>query len=127
MNKVVRFSVSILQDLMSQFDKIILEKGFKNRSNALQEIIRKYISEETNDKKNIYIMNIDYKHKIAKNISLIENSYPCSILSSINAHLDINNSIKIVTLYCSEAMKIKIEGKYKSIDGIKKITIKSLT
>ncbi|OHD13252.1 MAG: hypothetical protein A2086_16950 [Spirochaetes bacterium GWD1_27_9] len=122
MDKVVRFSVSIQKELISEFDEIIDKKGFKNRSNALQEIIRKYVNDQSTDKKNTYILNIFYNHKMAKDISLIENSYPCSILSSINAHLDLNNSIKIVTLYCSEMMKIKIEEKYKITEGVEKIT-----
>lgn len=126
MDKVVRFSVSIQKDIIKDFDKIIKEKGFKNRSNALQEIVRKYINDQSSENKASYILNIFYNHKTVKDISSIENSYPCSILSSINAHLDLNKSVKIITLYCSEAMKLKIEEKYRSLAGVEKVSFYSI-
>ena len=123
MEKVVRFSVSIQKNLVMEFDEIIEQKGFKNRSNALQEIIRKYINDQSIDKQNTYTLNIYYNHKLSKDISQVENSYPCSVISSINAHIDLNKSIKIVTLHCSDAMMMKIKEKYKILEGVEKVKL----
>jgi CopG family nickel-responsive transcriptional regulator len=43
MESIVRFGVSIEPELLSQFDTIIKEKGYTNRSEALRDLIRKAI------------------------------------------------------------------------------------
>ncbi|MCG8571168.1 MAG: hypothetical protein MJB14_13625 [Spirochaetes bacterium] len=126
MVKKVRFGVSLSTTLLNNFDQLIEEKGFKSRSHAISEIIRNYLSENQPEKKQLYTLIIFYKHHEAKDISIIENSYPCSIITSTNSHLDLNNSIKFLQLYCDDKMKDKIYSKYKALSSVEKIIINSI-
>jgi len=40
MSKLVRFGVSIADDILNQFDKIIKEKDYPTRSKAIESLVR---------------------------------------------------------------------------------------
>ncbi|GAG86428.1 unnamed protein product [marine sediment metagenome] len=41
MNRITRFGVSIDHNLLKKFDRSIHKKGYKNRSEALRDLIRR--------------------------------------------------------------------------------------
>ena len=43
MSNLIRFGVSIEEDLLTQFDAQIHEKGYTNRSEAIRDLIRAQI------------------------------------------------------------------------------------
>ncbi len=45
MEKVVRFSTTIAPKLLEQFDKILEEKGYDNRSEGIRDLIRDFLVE----------------------------------------------------------------------------------
>ncbi len=45
MSETVRFSISIKDKLLENFDELIEKKGYGNRSDAIRDMIRKFISE----------------------------------------------------------------------------------
>ncbi|KAF0197936.1 MAG: CopG family transcriptional regulator nickel-responsive regulator, partial [bacterium] len=40
MSNLIRFGVSIEEDLLARFDDLINDRGYKNRSEALRDLIR---------------------------------------------------------------------------------------
>jgi len=47
MEQLVRFSVSMEDDLLHQFDHLIEQKGYTNRSEAVRDIVRDTLVEES--------------------------------------------------------------------------------
>ena len=47
MNKLIRFGISMEDDLLHQFDHLIARKGYTNRSEALRDIVRDKLVEES--------------------------------------------------------------------------------
>lgn len=45
-NELVRFGVSMPKQLIEQFDRMIAEKGYNNRSEAIRDLVRKALIEE---------------------------------------------------------------------------------
>jgi CopG family transcriptional regulator, nickel-responsive regulator len=122
MEKVTRFGISLPIGILTEFDRIIKNKGYSNRSKAILDLVRDYIKRETTPQSEILVLGIRYNHRQIKNISEIENSYPCTVTSSFNQHLDLNNSFKIVTL-SGEPEKIeRIKAKYSSLGSDLQLT-----
>lgn len=115
MENVTRFGISLPMDVLKEYDEIIKKKGYSNRSKAIQDLVREFIKKETTGKKVNHVIAVRYNHRHIKDISEIENNYPCTVISSLNFHLDLNNSYKILTLYGDQEQADKIVGKYKEL------------
>ena len=46
MSEIVRFGVSIEQDLLENYDRLIAERGYATRSEALRDLIRESLIQE---------------------------------------------------------------------------------
>ena len=65
MKSLIRFGVSIDEKLLTQFDDMINEKGYANRSEAIRDLIRdKLVSQELTDKnvESIGTLTLVYSH-----------------------------------------------------------------
>jgi CopG family nickel-responsive transcriptional regulator len=47
MNKIKRFGVSMEDNLLKQFDKLINRRGYTNRSEAVRDLVREKLVEES--------------------------------------------------------------------------------
>lgn len=127
MEKVTRFGISLPVDVLKKYDEIIKRNGYSNRSKAILDLIREYIKTETVVEKKNYVLGIRYNHRNLMDISEIENSYPCTIISSYNLHLDLNNSFKVLTLYGEEKQLNKIINKYKDLGTKSDISVMDMS
>lgn len=123
MDKVTRFGISLPADVLKEYDEVIQRNGYSNRSKAILDLVRSYIKEETSGNKNGHVLEIKYNHRNIKNISEVGNSYPCTVTSSYNVHLDLNFSLMIINLYGEEQLIKKIIGKYQNLGSSEDITI----
>ena len=64
MAELVRTGVSIEQDLLKDFDKLIAKRGYSNRSEALRDLIRDaLVSEQVTDNKPVVAtLSMVYDH-----------------------------------------------------------------
>ena len=65
MNRITRFGVSIDHNLLKKFDRSIHKKGYKNRSEALRDLIRRNLINEISldlKVKSIATLTILYNH-----------------------------------------------------------------
>ena len=62
MSALVRFGVSIEEELLARFDEQIHKKGYTNRSEAIRDLIREQIVEEEwrTDKETVGTITIVY-------------------------------------------------------------------
>ncbi|HBE01866.1 MAG TPA: hypothetical protein DC049_05250 [Spirochaetia bacterium] len=123
-HKVTRFGVSIPKDILLQFDAVLKKNGYKKRSRAMLDLVREYIKSEKQKKKISAVFQIMYNHRTLSDISVTENSYPCTVSSSFNMHIDLNYSLKIVSLYGEKSVIEKLSGKYRSLGSARDINLK---
>lgn len=104
MNRVIRFGVSIDEKLLNQFDVLISEKGYVNRSEAIRDLIRDMIiSEKINDIRTEVIgtLTLIYSHavrEISDKLNDLQHSYYKNIISTIHVHLDEHNCLEVLLL-----------------------------
>ena len=96
-----RFSVSLEEELLEQFDSYIRERGYVNRSEAVRDLIRKeFISEEWEQDGDVAgVVTLVYNHhqpQLQEKITEIQHDYYTLITSTTHVHMDHHNCLEVI-------------------------------
>lgn len=123
--KVVRFGVSVPEELLEKFDRIIEEKGYVNRSEAIRDLMRDFIIRnewEIGDTEVAGTITMLYNHDeadVVKELLDLQHEYLEEIVSSIHVHMDEHNCLEVVIVK-GKASRIKeIADRLLSLKGVK--------
>ena len=125
MEKITRFGVSIEPDLLKKFDKIIKNRGYSNRSEAIRDIIRKNLIMEKNldpNSESVGTLTMIYDHhsgNLTTRLLDIQHDHHHAILTTTHIHIDHSNCLEILVLKGKTGDIQKLADKIKSIKGIK--------
>lgn len=124
MSNLVRFGVSMDERLLKNLDKLILKKGYANRSEAIRDMIRdRLVQQEWEEGQEVVgVVTLLYNHH-ARNLDALLNDlqhqHHGSILSATHIHLDEDNCLELLAVR-GEAKKIEeIAGKLISLKGVR--------
>lgn len=104
MNKLTRFGISIEDELLSLFDRQIQKKKYKNRSEAIRDLIREKLSKGNleNDNANVFgVISFVYDHhkrEIQKNLNNLQHESYKSVVFTTHIHIDHDNCLEIIIL-----------------------------
>lgn len=103
MSELVRFGVSIEEDLLQQFDRQIEKKGYASRSEAIRDLIRDHMVEEewAADEETVGTITIVYDHHtrdLSGNLTHLQHSFPGDIKSVLHIHLDHHNCLEVLVV-----------------------------
>lgn len=104
MEDLVRFGVSIRGKLLRQFDNLIGQKGYVNRSEAIRDLIRKHLVEhewEQGDRETIGTLTIVYNHhvrELSERLDQFQHDHYENVISTMHVHLDEHNCLEIMVL-----------------------------
>lgn len=122
MEELVRFGVSIRAKLLKQFDSLISQKGYVNRSEAIRDLIRKHLVEhewEQEDRETIGTLTIVYNHhvrELAERLDHFQHDHVQNVISTMHVHLDEHNCLEVMVL---RGMPAKIRSLADHIIGVK--------
>jgi len=122
--KLKRFGVSLPENLIKQFDRLIKKKNYQNRSEAIRDLIRNELVKEEikKDQQVAGVLNILYDHHkstLSEKLNSLQHDYYKSIISTTHIHLDHDNCLEVVVLK-GKAKDIKdFADKIISIKGVK--------
>ena len=125
MQKITRFGVSIEPDLLHKFDRVIKKKGYKNRSEAIRDIIRKnLITEKTEDPNSeaIGTLTMIYDHhagNLTNRLIDLQHHHHKEILTTTHIHVDHENCLEVLVLKGKTRNIQKLADNIKSLKGIK--------
>ncbi len=131
MADLVRFGVSIPDDLLEKFDILIAEKGYTNRSEAIRDLIRDRLVEDewsVSEHEVVGTVTVVYNHEqsdVAQKLTQIQHRQHQLVISSLHVHLDQHNCLEVLIMRGhSEAVK-KVGQLLISTRGVKhgKITM----
>ncbi len=127
MNKLQRFGITVPEHLLNEYDRMLSEKGYKNRSEAIRDLIREKLVEEAWNKRHSTeivagTMALVYDHH-AKGLSdtliALQHEYYDIIMATIHIHLDTNNCLEVLVLK-GEAWKLqRLGNQLSALRGIK--------
>jgi CopG family nickel-responsive transcriptional regulator len=103
MAELVRTGVSIEQELLEKFDKLIAKRGYGNRSEALRDLIREMlVSEEVNDNKQVVAtLSMIYDHHrpdLSNKLTEAQHHHHNNVLAATHVHLDAKNCFEVVIM-----------------------------
>jgi CopG family transcriptional regulator, nickel-responsive regulator len=104
MADLIRFGVSIPDDLLAKFDALIGEKGYTNRSEAIRDLIRDRLVEHEwaeSDTSVVGTVTVVYNHEqsdLAQKLTEIQHRQHDLIISSVHVHLDAHNCLEVLIM-----------------------------
>ena len=100
--KVVRFSISLPSGLAAQLDGMVGGRGFKNRSQAIGEMVRSQLSElkveaGTGSTAGTISLVYDYRRRnLQAALSAIQHKYYLLIVASMHVHLEHHHYLEVL-------------------------------
>jgi len=114
MARVTRFGVSIDGTLLKSFDQLITGKGYRNRSEAIRDLIREHLVRKewaAGNQETVGTIALVYNHhtrELTRILTDLQHRFYKTILSTTHVHLDEHNCLEVLIL----------KGKGKDIQSI---------
>lgn len=133
MSNLIRFGVSINESLLEDFDRLIVRKGYQNRSEAIRDLIRNQLVEmewEKDDEEVAGTVTLIYDHHVRGLSDLLlelQHNYHHLILSTMHLHLDHHNCLEVLAVKGTAREVREVAERLISVKGVKhgKLTITS--
>jgi CopG family nickel-responsive transcriptional regulator len=101
---VTRFGVSIDGTLLKSFDQLITRKGYRNRSEALRDLVRDNLVQEeweAGHQETVGTIALVYNHhtrELTRVLTDLQHRFYKTILSTTHVHLDEHNCLEVLIL-----------------------------
>lgn len=101
---VTRFGVSLDENLLAQFDRLIARKGYTNRSEAIRDLIRESLVREqweVGTQEAVGTLTLVYSHdvhELADKLTDLQHAHYRSIVSTLHVHLDPHHCLEVLVL-----------------------------
>lgn len=124
MNKVARFAVSIDERLLNQFDELITQKGYINRSEAVRDLIRDMLEEQSLADKNSFCfgtLTVVYNHHVSElsdKLNDIQHDFFENIVSTTHIHVDQHNCLEVLILKGTQSVIKELADRIMAIKGV---------
>ncbi len=124
MSDIVRFGVSLEKELLDKFDRLIKEKKYPNRSEAIRDLIRENLvkREWVKGKKvagAITLVFDHHKRDLVNNLTDIQHDFHTLIISSQHIHLDHDNCLEIIVVRGKPTEVRELADKLRATKGVK--------
>jgi CopG family transcriptional regulator, nickel-responsive regulator len=124
-SELQRIGVSIEEKLLTQFDRLIENKGYTNRSEAIRDLIRECLVEEewrTDEGESVGTITLVYNHhlrEMADRLNDLQHHYHEQIISVLHVHLDAHNCLEVIVVKGEKTEIQAIAGRISSLKGVK--------
>lgn len=98
-----RFTISIEQELLDDFDTYMQQHQYKNRSEAIRDLIReRFVQNEwAADKDVMGVISLVYDHhkpQVQEKITALQHEYHHQIVSTTHVHMDHDNCLEVIII-----------------------------
>jgi CopG family nickel-responsive transcriptional regulator len=103
MGGLVRTGISLQRKLLERFDRAILKKGYKNRSEAIRDLVRDYAVAEDVEEDRIVVgtLTMVYDHHrpgLSERLIGAQHHAHGQVLAATHVHLDHRNCLEVVIM-----------------------------
>ncbi len=133
MGEVTRFGVSLDEKLLRQFDRLILRKGYANRSEAIRDLIREALVREQwelGTAEAVGTITLVYDHHtrdLADKLTDLQHAHYESIVSTLHVHLDAHHCLEVLVLRGAAGTLKEIADRLIGTRGVKHGTFSATT
>ena len=129
MSELERIGVSLDKDLLAEFDKLIAKQGYKIRSEAIRDLVRKQLSDDHIENPlaqavaAVFIVYDHHSTKLSDSLVDLQHSHTLNrsmqVISSLHIHLDEHDCLEIIVLRGKAGEIRKIGDNILSMRGVK--------
>jgi len=125
MGDTTRFGISIDSDLLDSFDRLLAGKGYRNRSEAIRDLIRAAIVEEKmegGDEEMVGTVTLVFNHHVrdlSDKLTEHQHQHHHQVVSALHVHLDAHNCLEVLVLRGKSADIKRIADELIGVKGVK--------
>ncbi len=100
-----RVGISLDERLLEQFDELIAERGYANRSEAIRDLIREQLVQQEwqaeDDAEHIAVVVLVYDHDssdLAQKLTHIQHGNHQAVVSALHVHMDQHHCLEVLIL-----------------------------
>ena len=133
MGDVTRFGVSLDVKLLRQFDRLIVRKGYANRSEAIRDLIREALVREQWElgaEDAVGTITLVYDHHtrdLSDKLTDLQHAHYESIVSTLHVHLDPHHCLEVLVLRGTAGTLKEIADRLIGTRGVKHGTFSATT
>lgn len=103
MDHAIRFSVSLDPQLLEDFDRVLVQKRYETRSEAIRDLIRDKLVLQNWEIKGetvgtVTIVYDHHLHDLTRKLTSLQHDYHKLILSTMHVHLDHDNCLEVLVV-----------------------------
>ena len=103
MSTLIRTGISLESDLLERFDRVIHKKGYKNRSEAIRDLVRDYAVAEDVEENRMVVgtLTMVYDHhrpKLSEQLIEAQHHAEDKVLAATHVHLDHHNCLEVIIM-----------------------------
>jgi CopG family nickel-responsive transcriptional regulator len=129
MAELERIGVSLDRDLLSMFDRLIAGQGYRSRSEAIRDLVRRQLSEERLRQPEagavaaVFLVYDHHATKLTKSLIDLQHTHTVDtslhVISSLHVHLDEHDCLEVIVLRGSVGEIQKMAESIISMKGVK--------
>ncbi len=124
MSELARTGLSIDRELLARFDLAIARKGYKNRSEAVRDLIRDNLVSEEADTNKVIVGTLTFiydHHQANLTEKLVDAQHHAgsSVLAATHVHLDHHNCLEVVMMKGHSGALRELADRILSLRGVK--------
>jgi len=124
-----RIGISLDDELLAPFDKLIAERGYENRSEAIRDLIREALvarewsqAEGEAGGEKVAVVTLVYDHdssSLAQKLAHIQHHNHRAVVSALHVHMDAHNCLEVLVLRGTAADVQRMGSELASTRGVK--------
>ncbi|HYD42194.1 MAG TPA: nickel-responsive transcriptional regulator NikR [Anaeromyxobacter sp.] len=103
---IERIGISLEDELLARFDRLIEEKGYENRSEAIRDLIRDALvqrawSQSDGREERVAVVTLVYDHdstSLAHKLAHVQHENHKAVVSALHVHMDAHNCLEVLVL-----------------------------
>jgi CopG family nickel-responsive transcriptional regulator len=126
LSDIIRFGVSIDPNLLENYDRLIAERGYATRSEALRDLIRDTLIQQKietqSDVQALGSLTLVYDHharNLAQEMGALQHDFHDIILSVMHLHVSHDDCMEIIALRGIVSEIVELANSLLSLKGIK--------
>jgi CopG family transcriptional regulator, nickel-responsive regulator len=124
MSTLIRTGISLESDLLKRFDRAISKKGYKNRSEAIRDLVRDYAVAEDVEENRVVVgtLTMVYDHhqpKLAEQLIEVQHHAHDMVMAATHVHLDHHNCLEVIIMRGHSSEVSQLADRILSLRGVK--------
>ena len=124
MSFLVRTGISLDSELLARFDRVVAQKGYGSRSEAIRDLVREQAvaTEVAQNRVIVGTLTLVYDHhqpKLSERLIEAQHDYQGKVLATTHVHLDHRNCLEVIIVKGRGSEVQQLADQLLSLRGVK--------